>query len=62
MGLRYCLLMLQTIKKRQPATSKNGNIVITVDHREPGRSLLGSNELYWTKLVMDMYPPGASSR
>lgn len=51
-----------SVASKQPATSKNGNIVITIDHREPGKSLLGSTELSWTKLVMDMYPPGASCR
>ncbi|XP_063945410.1 protein S-acyltransferase 10 isoform X2 [Daucus carota subsp. sativus] len=51
-----------SLVSKQPATSKNGNIVITVDHREAGRNLLGSNELSWTKLVMDLYPPGAPCR
>ncbi|KAM7516074.1 hypothetical protein LguiA_005657 [Lonicera macranthoides] len=50
------------IKQRQPASSKNGSVVVTVDRNQLGRNLLGSNATSWTKLVMDMYPPGSSVR
>lgn len=50
------------IKQRQPASSKTGSVVVTVDRNQLGRNLLGSNPTSWTKLVMDMYPPGTSVR
>lgn len=50
------------IKQRQPASSKNGSYVITVDGSQSGKNPLGSNAASWTKLVMDMYPPGSSVR
>lgn len=50
------------IKQRQPATSKNGSIVIPVDVNPFGRTYSGSNATAWTKLVMEMYPLGTSMR
>lgn len=50
------------IKQRQPASSKNGDVVITIDKNQIGRNLLGSGTMAWTKLVMDMYPSGTSLR
>lgn len=50
------------IKQRQPASSNNGNYVITVDGNQLGKNPLGSNASSWTKLVMEMYPPGSSVR
>ncbi|KAL9461841.1 hypothetical protein AB3S75_004773 [Citrus x aurantiifolia] len=47
---------------KQPASSKNGNIVITMEGSRPGRSFSGSNATSWTKLVLDLYPPGTSIR
>ncbi|RVX16805.1 Protein S-acyltransferase 10 [Vitis vinifera] len=47
---------------KQPASSKNGSYVITVDGSQSGKNPLGSNATSWTKLVMDMYPPGSSVR
>ncbi|KAH7566203.1 hypothetical protein JRO89_XS08G0114800 [Xanthoceras sorbifolium] len=47
---------------KQPASSKNGSTVITVEGSQLGRNLLGSNATSWTKLVLDMYPPGTSTR
>ncbi|KAL9257918.1 S-acyltransferase 10-like protein [Drosera capensis] len=47
---------------KQPATSKHAGLVITFDGNQLGRSLLGSNPSSWTKLVMEMYPPGSSVR
>ncbi|XVF62256.1 hypothetical protein PTKIN_Ptkin08bG0202900 [Pterospermum kingtungense] len=38
---------------KQSASSNNGSLIVTVD---------GSNPASWTKLVMDMYPPGTSVR
>lgn len=45
------------VKQRQPATYKSGGIVVTID-RNPTTSSATS----WTKLVMEMYPPGSSMR
>ncbi|GMH24543.1 hypothetical protein Nepgr_026386 [Nepenthes gracilis] len=44
---------------KQPTTSENGSLVITVDGNQLGRSLIGSNATPWTKLVMEMYPSGS---
>ncbi len=49
-------------KQRQPASSKNGSLVINVDGSQLGRNLLESNTVSWSKLVMDMYSPGTSAR
>lgn len=49
-------------KQRQPASSKHGSLVITVDGSQLGRNLQGSNTTSWSKLVMDMYQPGTSAR
>ncbi|GLT71265.1 hypothetical protein SLA2020_432980 [Shorea laevis] len=51
-----------SVASKQPASSKNGSLVITVDGSHLGRNLLGSNTASWSKLVMDMYPPGTSAR
>lgn len=40
-------------KQRQFASSKNESLIVTVE---------GSNPASWTKLVMDLYPPGTSIR
>ncbi|PSS00438.1 Protein S-acyltransferase [Actinidia chinensis var. chinensis] len=47
---------------KQPASSKNGSVVITVDGNQSGRNFLESNAASWTKVVMEMYPPGSSVR
>ncbi|KAL4591823.1 hypothetical protein LXL04_004796 [Taraxacum kok-saghyz] len=47
---------------KQPASSKNGSVVVTIDSNQFGEHLLGNNLLNWTKIVMDMYPPGTSVR
>lgn len=49
-------------KQRQPASSKNGSLVITVEGSQLGRNITGSNVSSWMKLVLDMYPPGTSVR
>ncbi|KAF3440375.1 hypothetical protein FNV43_RR18659 [Rhamnella rubrinervis] len=50
------------VTSKQPASSKNGSVVVTVDSSQSGRNLLGSNATSWTKLVMDLHPPGTSIR
>nr|XP_023890166.1 protein S-acyltransferase 10 [Quercus suber]POE63860.1 protein s-acyltransferase 10 [Quercus suber] len=47
---------------KQPASSNNGSLVITVDGSQSGKNLLASNSMSWSKVVMDMYPPGTSAR
>ncbi|KAL9245590.1 hypothetical protein vseg_019223 [Gypsophila vaccaria] len=48
---------------KQPASTKYGHAVITVDGNPLGRSLLrGDHTTSWAKLVTDMYPPGSSMR
>ncbi|KZV58163.1 protein S-acyltransferase 10 [Dorcoceras hygrometricum] len=47
-----------SLASKPPASSKIGNVVITVD----GRNYQRGNETAWTKLVMDLYPPGSSVR
>lgn len=49
-------------KQRQPATSKSGSLAIAVEGGQLGRNRQGSNAISWSKLVMDMYPPGTSVR
>lgn len=49
-------------KQRQPASSKNGSVVVTVDSSQSGRNPLVSNATSWGKIVMDLYPPGTSLR
>ncbi|KAL0332808.1 UNVERIFIED_CONTAM: protein S-acyltransferase 10 [Sesamum calycinum] len=46
------------LASKQPASSQNGSVLITVD----GRNHQRGNATAWTKLVMDLYPPGASIR
>ncbi|KAI3451387.1 hypothetical protein Pfo_008052 [Paulownia fortunei] len=46
------------LASKQPASSKNGSVLITVD----GRNYHRGNATAWTKLVMDLYPPGSSTR
>ncbi|XP_034890600.1 protein S-acyltransferase 10 isoform X2 [Populus alba] len=47
---------------KQPASSKSGSFVITVEGSQYERNITGSNVTSWTKLVLDMYPPGTSIR
>ncbi|KAK9230818.1 hypothetical protein WN943_021048 [Citrus x changshan-huyou] len=60
LGLKAALVTLHL--QRQPASSKNGNMVITMEGSRSGRSFSGSNATSWTKLVLDLYPPGTSIR
>ncbi|KAD2184609.1 hypothetical protein E3N88_41688 [Mikania micrantha] len=48
------------IKQRQPASSKNGSVIVTIERDQLGENFVGNNPMNWTKLVMDMYPPGTS--
>ncbi|KAK9164648.1 hypothetical protein Syun_005550 [Stephania yunnanensis] len=51
-----------TIKQRQPALSKNGGLPISVEASHMGRTTPGMANTPWTKLVMEMYPPGSNIR
>ncbi|KAH9710711.1 protein S-acyltransferase 10 [Citrus sinensis] len=59
---RNALFQKISTTSKQPASSKNGNMVITMEGSRPGRSFSGSNATSWTKLVLDLYPPGTSIR
>ncbi|PON82695.1 Zinc finger, DHHC-type, palmitoyltransferase [Trema orientale] len=48
------------VASKQPASSKYGSVVVTVDSSQTGLS--GSNSTYWSKLVMDLQPPGTPVR
>ncbi|KAA8547563.1 hypothetical protein F0562_003992 [Nyssa sinensis] len=56
------LFKKRSMTSKQPASSKNGSLIVTVDGNQLGRNFLGGNATYWTKLVMDMYPSGSSVR
>ncbi|KAI5684038.1 hypothetical protein M9H77_05266 [Catharanthus roseus] len=56
------LLRRTSVSSKQPASSKNGSVVITVDRNQIEKNLRGNDTSSWTKLVMDMYPPGSSPR
>ncbi|KAL8231715.1 hypothetical protein R6Q57_001493 [Mikania cordata] len=47
---------------KQPASSKNGSVIVTIERNQLGENFVGNNPMNWTKLVMDMYPPGTSVR
>ncbi|XP_021274907.1 protein S-acyltransferase 10 [Herrania umbratica] len=51
-----------SIASKQPASSKNGSLIVTVEGSQSTRNLQGNNVTSWTKLVMDMYPPGTPVR
>ncbi|GMI66095.1 PROTEIN S-ACYL TRANSFERASE 10 [Hibiscus trionum] len=52
----------EVISGLESASSKNGSLDATVEGCQSGRIFQGSNSASWTKLVMDMYPPGTSIR
>ncbi|CAL5366103.1 unnamed protein product [Camellia sinensis] len=56
------LLRKTLLTSKQPASSKNGSVAVTVGGNQLGRNLLGNNATTWTKVVMEMYPPGSSVR
>ncbi|KAL4366700.1 hypothetical protein GQ457_05G011980 [Hibiscus cannabinus] len=49
-----------SMASKQPASSKNGSLIVTVEGSQSYDQ--GSNPSSWTKLVMDMYPPGTPIR
>ncbi|XP_031108320.1 protein S-acyltransferase 10-like isoform X3 [Ipomoea triloba] len=51
-----------SVASKQPASSKNGSAVITIDRSEVEGNLLGPSATPWAKLVMNLYPYGASTR
>ncbi|KAK6288257.1 hypothetical protein POUND7_014436 [Theobroma cacao] len=51
-----------SIASKQPASSKNGSLIVTVEGSQSARSFQGNNVASWTKLVMDMYPLGTPVR
>ncbi|XP_062102729.1 protein S-acyltransferase 10 [Humulus lupulus] len=46
------------VSSRQPASSKQGSVVVSVDSNQTA----GNNTTSWSKLVMGMYPPGTTIR
>ncbi|KAK3029144.1 hypothetical protein RJ639_039699 [Escallonia herrerae] len=56
------LFSRKAMASKQTASSKNGDLVVTVDRNQLVKPLLDSNATSWMKLVMDMYPPGSSVR
>lgn len=49
-------------KQRRSVSSKDGNLIITVDGSQSGITPVGGNVTSWMKLVLDMYPSGTSVR
>ncbi|KAL8168381.1 hypothetical protein V2J09_009880 [Rumex salicifolius] len=58
---RDSLIRAASAASKQPATSKNGGVVIDVDENQLRTSLLGSDTSSWTELVMELYPPVSGS-
>ncbi|KAI4314625.1 hypothetical protein L6164_027513 [Bauhinia variegata] len=46
----------------QPASSKNGSLIVTVDGSPMVRKFSGSDSISWSKLVLDLYSPGTAIR
>ncbi|KAM0949774.1 putative protein S-acyltransferase [Dioscorea sansibarensis] len=44
------------------STSRNGNLIPSADHSRVGKYPSHINSSHWLKVVMDLYPPGSSSR
>ncbi|KAK5843828.1 hypothetical protein PVK06_006286 [Gossypium arboreum] len=51
-----------SMASKQPASSQNGSLNVVIEGSQSGRNFQGCNPSSWTKLVMDMYPPGTSIR
>ncbi|TYJ47517.1 hypothetical protein E1A91_A02G195300v1 [Gossypium mustelinum] len=51
-----------SMASKQPASSQNGSLNVVIEGSQSGRNFQGSNPSSWTKLVIDMYPPGTSIR
>ncbi|XAR58034.1 Protein S-acyltransferase [Bertholletia excelsa] len=58
----HALFSKTSMTSKQPASSKNGSVAITVESNRFGRNFSASNTASWTKLVMEMYPPGSTVR
>ncbi|KAK7406883.1 hypothetical protein VNO78_08518 [Psophocarpus tetragonolobus] len=70
----YALDAMQAINERnavyrkapetsnQPASSRNGSFVISMEGNQTGRNILGSPSASWSKLVADLYPFSSSIR
>ncbi|KAI3938418.1 hypothetical protein MKW98_015317 [Papaver atlanticum] len=52
----------KTSESKQSASSGDGSLTISVEGDKVGRTYSGSFSTPWTKMVMDMYPPGSSVR
>ncbi|PNY04629.1 putative S-acyltransferase [Trifolium pratense] len=50
------------LKQSQPASSKNGSFIISIEGNQTGKNVAGSNGTYWSKLVAELYPPGSAVR
>jgi palmitoyltransferase len=50
------------LKQSQPASSKNGSFIISIEGNQTGKNVAGSNATYWSKLVAELYPPGSAVR
>ncbi|KAK9034882.1 hypothetical protein V6N11_076937 [Hibiscus sabdariffa] len=51
-----------SVASKQSASSKNGSLDAMVEGFQSSRNFQGSTSASWTKLVMDLYPPGTSIR
>ncbi|XP_047312391.1 protein S-acyltransferase 10 isoform X2 [Impatiens glandulifera] len=53
---------IMSSNKDNPSSSKNKSVVITVEGNKSVKNAVETNASSWTKLVMDLYPPGTSAR
>ncbi|KAL4364279.1 hypothetical protein GQ457_04G022060 [Hibiscus cannabinus] len=51
-----------SVASKQSASSKTGSLDAMEEGFQSGRNFQGSTSASWTKLVMDLYPPGTSIR
>ncbi|KAG8657629.1 protein S-acyltransferase 10 isoform X1 [Manihot esculenta] len=51
-----------SMSSKRSVSSKDGNLIITVDGSQSGITPVGGNVTSWMKLVLDMYPSGTSVR
>ncbi|XP_043810561.1 protein S-acyltransferase 10 isoform X2 [Manihot esculenta] len=49
-----------SMSSKRSVSSKDGNLIITVDGSQSGITPVGGNVTSWMKLVLDMYPSGTS--
>ncbi|KAJ4953997.1 hypothetical protein NE237_030829 [Protea cynaroides] len=55
-------IAVKTLMTSKQSASRNGSLIISVEGGQSGKSISRSNATPWTKLVMDLYPPGSSVR